>query len=131
MLGLTTAAGLWAAACVGLAIGIGFYEGAIAGGITIFCAMTIFHKMNDFMRKNSKRLNLYLEIDNSECLGLFLKTLKENGMNVANMQFIKSKGPPPKTTNVFLSIDIRKSQTHKSILLELQKEKGVILLQEL
>ena len=27
--GLTTAAGLWACACMGLAIGIGFYEGAI------------------------------------------------------------------------------------------------------
>ena len=27
--GLTTAAGLWAAACIGLAVGIGFYAGAI------------------------------------------------------------------------------------------------------
>ena len=27
--GLTTAAGLWASACMGLAIGIGFYEGAL------------------------------------------------------------------------------------------------------
>lgn len=30
--GLTTAAGLWAAAAVGLAIGIGFYEAAVLGG---------------------------------------------------------------------------------------------------
>ena len=29
--GLTTAAGLWASACMGLAIGVGFYEGAIIG----------------------------------------------------------------------------------------------------
>ena len=29
--GLTTAAGLWASACMGLALGIGFYEGAIIG----------------------------------------------------------------------------------------------------
>lgn len=33
--GITTAAGLWAAACCGLAIGIGFYEGAVLGGVTI------------------------------------------------------------------------------------------------
>lgn len=33
--GLTTAAGLWSAACIGLAIGIGFYEGAIVVGAAI------------------------------------------------------------------------------------------------
>ena len=31
IMGITTAAGLWAAACCGLAIGIGFYEGAVLG----------------------------------------------------------------------------------------------------
>jgi putative Mg2+ transporter-C (MgtC) family protein len=34
--GLTTAAGLWASACIGLAIGIGFYEGAIIGTVLVF-----------------------------------------------------------------------------------------------
>ena len=34
--GLTTAAGLWAAACIGLAIGIGFYEGALVGTIAVY-----------------------------------------------------------------------------------------------
>ncbi len=34
--GLTTAAGLWASAALGLAIGIGYYEGAVIGCIAIF-----------------------------------------------------------------------------------------------
>ena len=34
--GLTTAAGLWASACIGLAIGVGFYEGAIVGTIAVY-----------------------------------------------------------------------------------------------
>ena len=34
--GLTTAAGLWASACIGLAIGTGFYEAAILGTISVF-----------------------------------------------------------------------------------------------
>jgi putative Mg2+ transporter-C (MgtC) family protein len=34
--GLTTAAGLWASACIGLAIGTGFYEAAIIGTISVF-----------------------------------------------------------------------------------------------
>mgnify|MGYP001027887749 CR=1 FL=1 len=34
--GLTTAAGLWSSACLGLAVGIGFYEGAVAAKITLY-----------------------------------------------------------------------------------------------
>ena len=34
--GLTTAAGLWASACIGLAIGTGFYEAAIVGTVSVF-----------------------------------------------------------------------------------------------
>ena len=34
--GLTTAAGLWASACIGLAIGTGFYEAAIVGTACVF-----------------------------------------------------------------------------------------------
>ena len=33
--GLTTAAGLWASACIGLAIGTGFYEAAIVGTLAV------------------------------------------------------------------------------------------------
>ncbi len=34
--GLTTAAGLWASACIGLAIGTGFYEAALVGTVAVF-----------------------------------------------------------------------------------------------
>jgi len=34
--GLTTAAGLWASACIGLALGTGFYEAAIVGTLAVY-----------------------------------------------------------------------------------------------
>lgn len=37
--GLTTAAGLWASACLGLAIGIGFYSGALVAALIIFISL--------------------------------------------------------------------------------------------
>ena len=43
--GLTTAAGLWAAAIVGLAVGAGFYEGAILTTILILFAELVFSKL--------------------------------------------------------------------------------------
>ena len=44
--GLTTAAGLWAAACVGLSLGMGFYEIALIAGLAVFAALTLMHHLD-------------------------------------------------------------------------------------
>ena len=49
--GLTSAAGLWASACIGLAVGIGFYEGAVVAGITVLLIMTIFRKFDSLVQR--------------------------------------------------------------------------------
>lgn len=49
--GLTTAAGLWAAACIGLALGIGFYEGAIVGAIVVYVTIHMLRKFSLSIRK--------------------------------------------------------------------------------
>ncbi len=50
--GLTTAAGLWAAACIGLALGIGFYEGAIVGAIAVYITIHMLRKFSRSLRKD-------------------------------------------------------------------------------
>ena len=39
--GLTTAAGLWASACLGLAVGAGFYMGSVLTGIFLLLIMSL------------------------------------------------------------------------------------------
>ena len=50
--GLTTAAGLWASACIGLAIGTGFYEAAIVGTVSVFF---VERGLKDLSKKIMKR----------------------------------------------------------------------------
>lgn len=74
--GLTTAAGLWAAGCIGLAIGIGFYEGAIFGTVMIFVAMAVLHNLDEQLISSSRLVFLYVEFENMagiRNLSLFLK----------------------------------------------------------
>ena len=52
--GLTTAAGLWASACIGLAIGIGFYEGAVIGTIAVYITEVMLRNFS----KNIKEKNM-------------------------------------------------------------------------
>lgn len=49
--GLTTAASLWAVACLGLAAGGGFYEAAITGFIAILLTLTIFEYLEKRFRR--------------------------------------------------------------------------------
>ncbi len=129
--GLTTAAGLWASACVGLAIGIGFYEGAITGGITIFCVMTILHKLDERMRVNSKQLDLYLEFDSPAGLGTFINLAKENNLLVSDIQVIKNKTTGKKATSVLLSVKSKVYRSHTEILQILGCSSGLGCIEEL
>lgn len=45
--GLTTAASLWAVACLGIAAGAGYYAVAIAGMVFIFITLTFFERLQD------------------------------------------------------------------------------------
>lgn len=50
--GLTTAASIWAVACVGIAIGIGFYNISILSGVSIVIVLVFLKKFEDkFMSK--------------------------------------------------------------------------------
>ena len=57
--GLTTAAGLWASACMGLAIGAGFYECVFLGTVLIFLSMRYLPIVENMMVEHAPFLNIY------------------------------------------------------------------------
>ena len=84
--GLTTAAGLWAAACVGLAIGIGFYEGAIAGGITILAVMTLLRPLKRVIQDKAHKINCYVVADSLLSFNQFLELCASLRVNILDLQ---------------------------------------------
>lgn len=60
--GLTTAAGLWCAAAIGIALGAGFYEGAIITFICSVLTVTIFSRVEHLFNKKYSRFGIYVEI---------------------------------------------------------------------
>jgi putative Mg2+ transporter-C (MgtC) family protein len=89
--GITTAAGLWTAACSGLAIGIGFYEGALIGGSAIFCAMVVLHNMDSAMQHSSRVVELYLEYDSERPFSTFLDYARAHQFSISDIQLSKNK----------------------------------------
>ena len=66
--GLTTAAGLWCCACIGVAVGSGFYSGAIICSIVIVFSLRMLSIVDKSFIKYNKYLSLYFELKNLELL---------------------------------------------------------------
>lgn len=64
--GLTTAAGLWATAAIGLALGMGFYSGAIVTFACSVLTVTLMSKLEYVLTKRYNRFGIYVEIKSDE-----------------------------------------------------------------
>ena len=73
--GLTTAAGLWATAAIGLALGIGFYIAALLAFIFVIITMVIFVKL-EISVKNKSFYICYLEITDIQSVNEIYEELK-------------------------------------------------------
>lgn len=89
--GLTTAAGLWAAACLGLAVGVGFYEGAAIGFAFIFLSLWVMQVAESRVRKKSRTLHLYVEFAKLHDIRHFLEYVRNHSWKVGSLDLNKEK----------------------------------------
>ena len=61
--GLTTAAGLWATAAIGLAVGYGLYVPAFFTVMVVMLAFTLMTRVEALLNRKRQRLYIYLELD--------------------------------------------------------------------
>lgn len=129
--GITTAAGLWTSACCGLAIGIGFYEGAVAGGIFVFIIMEFLEKMDGVIRKHSNIMDVYLEFDGKKMFSTFLTYARENGFEVSNIQISKNKHIKTGELSVMLTLESQTKRTQEEMLSIIGSIEGVSFIEKL
>lgn len=72
--GLTTAAGVWTTGILGIAVGCGFYLGAILGTGLFLVTTTLLTK---FEKRKKKKYALYIEIDNMYQTNQIINSIKE------------------------------------------------------
>ncbi len=76
--GLTTAAGLWTVAAIGIAMGIGFYEGAITATLAVTLILSIISRVEFRMNRKRQRMSVYLEITSVDAVKTVISTLKQD-----------------------------------------------------
>ena len=76
--GLTTAACVWATATIGLALGVGFLEGAALTFVAAFLTITIMHKLEYRLGKHQRRYGIYVEINTPTAIRSAIEYLENN-----------------------------------------------------
>lgn len=129
--GLTTAAGLWTSAIVGLTLGGGFYEAAILATVLILLAELLFSRLEYHILSTSPEINLYLEYSNHEVLDRLLKLLKRRNVSIVGMELTRSVESEEKNSCVIFSLRLNKKLSPTEIIEEINRCEGVLLVQEL
>ncbi|MGL6174486.1 MAG: MgtC/SapB family protein [Cellulosilyticaceae bacterium] len=128
--GLTTAAGLWASACMGLAIGIGFYEGAIIGCLFIFGVMTILNRLDNHVLGKSRIVDLYIELNEKDSFKELMNYIKDNNMKIKYVEINKGSAKD-ENMSFFMTIQQLEKKEHKEIVHLISEVSGVSFVEEL
>lgn len=129
--GLTTAAGLWTAAIVGLSLGGGFYEGGIFATILILLAEMIFSKLEYRMLENAPEINLYMEYKDRNCLERVLQLYRDHELKVLNLEITRATGSEEHNACAIFTLRLNKRCKAEQLVNEIGSTPGVITVEEL
>ncbi len=112
--GLTTAAGLWTCACLGLAVGIGYVEGAVIALVLVEITLSLLTRLDAWLLAHTSVINLYIEFPTNKSVTVFMDSLRTREVKVSSLQLGKShlKGEGP---NAIMSIEVPNRQERATI----------------
>lgn len=129
--GLTTAAGLWASACIGLAIGAGFYAGAVLGFLFIWLTITVLSRMESRLIASARNMNIYMEYSDSAVLGRVIDNIKKLNVKIYDVEISKNRSVDGFSTGAIVSLRLPRSLPHAVIMAEIASADGVRGVEEL
>lgn len=116
--GLTTAASLWNAACLGLAVGMGYYMLAVAGCAIVIITLSLLQRV---VRVNTVKHVEIKFIHRVETIAFINDYFQSIGVKVLDIDFhVENKGKYNLYTNIY-TLDMQGKTTYKDIVNKLSE----------
>lgn len=129
--GLTSAAGLWASACLGLAIGVGFYTGAVIVALIVFIIITFFKKIDYMLTSNNRIINIYTSFKTIEQLDKFIIFCNLSDFKVRNIEITKDTIPHEISVIAIITLEAKERINHVDVIQRLNSFEGLVHIEEL
>ena len=129
--GLTTAAGLWASACMGLAIGAGFFEAALIACLLIVVIITLFTRVESWITRHSRNMNLLVRLDTLDDVRTVMEKIRSGNNVVYDVEMSKGKEALGESPSAIFSIKLAKRVSHASVIMAIADLDSVRAITEL
>lgn len=117
--GLTTAATLWVASCMGMAFGAGYLSvGFVCFGLVLIANLLLMH-LSTRVEENSRYVSLYIEVEETNGIKKLRKSFKEMGYQITSMNKTKDKTLSGTDTALMIDLDFKKRHSHLKLIDEL------------
>ncbi len=129
--GMTTAAGLWASACMGICIGAGFYLASLICCAIIIFTIMVFSRIEQFILSHSKNINLFVEFENIDDIPNIIEKIKIHNVKIFDVEVTKAKYSENHYPNAIFSLMLPKKTTHTVVLAAIAEVEAVRSIEEL
>jgi len=123
--GLTTAAGLWVTAIIGLAIGAGFYVGGIAGSVLTIVTMTLLTNFDSHIIKKSRKFRIYIEVNDINEIMSIVDSL-EKTYKAHDSQVTVPRSGISGNAGIEVTVRIPAKLTQKDVLIKLSENDHIV-----
>ena len=120
--GLTTAAGLWTSACIGIAIGIGFYSAGILATLAVYLIMARFKKLEYKFILEDVYCGVYVEFDGTVTISDIAQRIAGYGLEIEEVQMGK---PGKEFRKAMITLRNKKEESRDMVLKQMEAIDGV------
>ena len=129
--GLTSAAGLWASACMGLAIGIGFYSGALIVAVAVFLIITLLKRIDSWLTSTNRMITIYTSFSTLEHFDKFILYCYKNKFKVHDIEITKDLNLKEVTVIAIIQLEADNRINHVDTIQKFSSFEGLIHIEEL
>ena len=128
--GLTTAAGLWASACIGLAVGAGFIEGVLVSFLLIVLSIRVLPSIETMIINRSRNMLIYVETENILQLSGVVNFIKREDIRIFSLEIDQDKQESMNSVTALLDIRLPIQLYHAELVAALSALDGVMSVDE-
>lgn len=128
--GMTTAAGLWASACTGIAIGAGFYECVFLAFLLISLVIQVLPHVENFIVENARNMNIYVEFDSLDDVGEIISRIKAQDVQIYDVDIDHGRQEKFRNPSAVFSIRLNHKQAHTQVLAAISELESVRTIDE-
>lgn len=129
--GLTTAAGLWSTACLGIAIGAGFWQCVLVGFVLILISVFMLHLLSYTSLMSVRNVELYVEFESMRYLGRIITQLKNLLVQIYDVEINSGAEEKMRRPSAVFTVCLPVGLSHERVLTTLADIPGVHTIEEI